>query len=157
MNAQKKHTHKKATHTPRTASEQGSFHNLLQSALFGALCGMIAAVLLLFAATAICYATADPGAWTTVAGLAALYASSLVAGFAALRRHRSMALACGSLSGLFLLVVFLCLSLILRNHAEEAFAPSLSLLLRVLMIPSATVGGYLGLSRKNPKKRRVRK
>jgi len=157
MNAQKRHSSKKAVHASRTASEQGSFSNLLQSALFGALCGMIAAVLLLFAATAICYATDDPAARTTVAGLAALYVSSLVAGFAALRRHRSMALACGSLSGLLLMLVFLCLSLLLRNHEEPAFSSALSLLLRALMIPTAAVGGYLGLSKKAPKKRRVHK
>jgi putative membrane protein (TIGR04086 family) len=151
MSNPQKNNHKKTT------VESSPFGNLMQSALFGALCGMISAILLLFAATAICYATADPCALIMPLGLAALYLSSFIAGFAALRRNGSMALACGSLSGLCLLLVFLCLSLLLRSHITDTLSPTLSLLLRAIMIPSSVIGGYLGLSRKSPKKRHAHK
>ena len=147
----------KKSHHKKTNAESSPLGNLMQSALFGALCGMIAAVLLLFAATAICYATADPCTLTTPLGLAALYLASFVAGFAAIRRNGSMALACGSICGLCLLLVFLCLSLLLRSHATDTLSPVLSLLLRVMMIPASVIGGYLGLSRKSSKKRHAHK
>lgn len=153
MNTKAKHPNKRVARSSPTATEQDSFHSLLQSALFGALCGIVVATLLLLAASAICHATNDPASFTGTAGLIALYLSALVAGFAALRRHRSMALVCGALSGIFLMLVFLCLSLLLRNHASSPLSSSQAWLLRALMIPTSAIGGYLGLSRKTPKKR----
>ncbi len=159
MSNQKKHSvHKKK---PRTDGARGgqpdsTLGNLFQSALFGALCGLIAAAILLLAVTAICYATADPVSLTTPLSLAALYLSAFVAGFAAIRRHRAMALACGSLSGLFLMLVFLIISLLFRGRVTQTFSVGASLLVRVLMIPVSAMGGYLGLSRSTHKKRRTR-
>ena len=156
MSSQKKNHHKKPSKTVRGTSEERSFGNLLQSALFGALFGILAAVLLLFAATAIGYATADPCSLTMPLALTALYLSAFVSGFAALRRNRAMALVCGSFSGLFLMLVFLVLSLLLRNHSDASFSTPVALLLRAVMIPCAAIGGYCGLSRKASKKRHTR-
>lgn len=136
--------------------KDASFGNLLQSALFGALCGLLAAIPLLFAATALCYATADPAALTTPAALGALSLSALATGICAVRRHRSMALACGALGGLLLALVLLALSFLLRAHVETGLSFPLSLALRALILPVAAFGGYLGLPRKTHKKRRGR-
>ena len=128
MNTKAKHPNKRVARSSPTATEQDSFHSLLQSALFGALCGIVVAILLLLAASAICHATNDPASFTGTAGLIALYLSALVAGFAALRRHRSMALACGALSGIFLMLVFLlpCSSFLLvtlQDQVQKSPAP----------------------------------
>ncbi len=154
MSTQKKqHVRKRSPRAEggRQSSSDGTFGNLCQSALFGALFGILAAALLLFAVTAIGYATADPCSLTKVLGLSALYLSALVAGFAALRRQRSMALLCGSLSGLFLMLVFLLLSLLFSKQTEASFQGGISLLLRLLMLPAAAIGGFLGLPRKSVK------
>lgn len=154
----KKSVQKKASpgeHTHASAAD-ATLGNLCQSALFGALIGLLAAALLLFAATAIGYATADPCALTKPLALAALYLSSLVAGFAALRRNRSMALLCGTLCGLFLMLVFWILARILGRHIEPSFAGGTALLLRLLMLPIATVGGFLGLPKNTKKRPRTR-
>lgn len=150
------HSHlKKRTRPTHEHAEQASFGNLLQSALFGALLGMIASALLLFAATAICYSAEDPAAMTTPLSLAALYLSSLVAGFASVCRHRSSALLCGSLGGLLFMVVLLAVSCLLRGHAEDAFSTSSALLLRAMMLPVSAIGGFLGLPRQSAKRRRT--
>ncbi len=159
MSSQKVHTErkiKKGAQKNRNVGTDSGVGNLMQSALFGALIGLLTATLLLFAATAVCYATADPASLTTPLALAALYLSSLIAGFAALRRHRSMALACGSLCGIFLMLVFLAVSLIFGNRVEGGFSLPFSLLVRGLMIPVSAIGGYLGLPRKPQRKRRAR-
>ena len=158
MSSQKKHFErkpKKGGQKNRRATIDSGFGNLMQSALFGALIGLLSATLLLFAATAVCYATTDPASMTTPLALAVLYLSALIAGFAALRRHRSMALACGSLCGLFLMLVFLAVSLILGHRVEGGFSLPLSLLVRALMIPVSAIGGYLGLPKKPQRKRRA--
>lgn len=159
MSSQKKHPEHKApkgARTSRSTSTDSGVGNLIQSALFGALIGLLSATLLLFAATAVCYATADPAALATPSALISLYLSALIGGFAALRRHRSLALACGSLCGMFLMLVFLALSLLLRNQIDNGFPFTISLLIRVLMIPVAAFGGYLGLPRNTRKKRHSR-
>ena len=156
MSSQKTRPERKGARGHHHASTDTGIGNLVQSALFGALIGLLCATLLLFAATAICYATTDPASLTTPTALAALYLSSLIAGFAALRRHRSMALACGSLCGAFLMLFFLVVSLIMKQQPKEGFSLGISLLIRGLMIPVSAIGGYLGLPRKTQKKRRAR-
>ena len=153
----KKSVKRKSPHSEGKApSTDHSFLGICQSAWFGAMFGMLAAAILLFSVTAIGYATADPCALTKPLALAALYLSSLVAGFATIRRERGMALLCGSLGGLFLMLVFLLLSLLLRGHAEESFQGVPPLLLRLFMLPSAAIGGFLGLPRSTKKRPRTR-
>ena len=149
----KSHATKKHDHPRQQAPALGS---LFQSAMFGALIGILCATLLLFVATVICYATADPCAFTTPAALSALYLASFASGFAAIRHHRSMALACGALSGIALLLVFLMISIILRSHTEETFSALPSFFLRLGMIPVSAIGAYIGLPKKHGKKRHVR-
>lgn len=158
MGTQKKKTVKKKSHRSdgKASSTDHSFVSICQSALFGALFGMIAATILLFAVTAIGYATADPCSLTTPLALAALYLSSLVAGFAAIRRERSMVLLCAGLSGLFLMLVFFLLSLLLKGQAEKSFDGISPLLLRLFMLPSAAIGGFLGLPKSTKKRPRTR-
>ncbi len=153
----KKPVRKKSPHADGKApSTDHSFVSVCQSSLFGALFGMIAAVILLFAVTAIGYATPDPCSLTTPLALAAHYLSSVVAGFAAIRRQRSTALLCGSLGGLFLMLVFLVLSLLLKGQADGGFYGISSLLLRLFMLPSAAIGAFLGLPRSTKKRPRTR-
>lgn len=130
--------------------------HLLQSALFGALCGLLSSVPLLFAASAICYATADPAALTLPAALVVLCLSALATGICAVRRHRAAPLAVGALGGVFLALVLFTLSLLLRSHAESTLAIPLALGLRAAVIPVSALGGCLGLPRKTHKKRRGR-
>lgn len=124
---------------------------LLQSALFGSVCGLLSAALLLFGATLVCYRLADPNAWMTPLALAALFLSSFVAGFAALKRNRASALLCGGMSGLFLMLFFLALSFFFPSTLSPTFSLPISILIRTLMLPTAAIGGFLGLGK--PKKR----
>ncbi len=139
---------KKSTHT---SGEHRAPASLFQSALFGSLCGLICSAALLFLVSFVCYRSPDPDSLILPLSLGALYLSCLVGGFAAVKRQRASALLCGGMAGLFLGAFFLVLSLFLRSSQQDSFSLTLSILLRVLMLPASSIGGFLGLGR--PRKR----
>ena len=136
----------------KSVSEHREVGSMLQSALFGALCGMLSSLVLLFIVALICYRSPDPDALLSPLALGALFVSSFVSGFAALRRNRTSALLCGAAAGILLALFFLALSFFFVGKTEDALSPVLSWLIRAAMIPVAAVGGFAGLPRK--KKRR---
>lgn len=129
-----------------------SFGSLLQSALFGAFVGLLSAGILALAATLLCYRSNDPTAYLMPLALATLYLSAFLAGFAALKRHRTAVLPCALLSGLALSLFFLVLSFFWQGTAEPSFSPALAWVLRILTLPAAALGGFCG--RERQKKRR---
>ena len=128
-------------------SESPPSTSLVQSALFGSLCGLISSVLLLLIVSFVCYRASDPDFLLWPLSLGALYLSCLVAGFAAIKRRRADALLCGGLSGLCLGVFFFVLSLFLRRAQSPSLSLTLSLLLRALMVVFSGIGGFLGLGK----------
>ena len=124
---------------------------IVTSAFFGSAVGAAAALILLIVSAFVCYSSNGVHTLGTPLALAALYVSSAVAGFAAVKKNRSRALLCGSLSGAILMLIFLVISLLFKAEAEPVFAMPLSLLLRMLMIVFAAIGGYIAISTSNKK------
>lgn len=145
------------THGSSDSDNQNRFSHILISAFFGIAIGMVCALILTVVGTLLCYSAKDPDALITPTALAVLYLSSMVAGFAAVRKNRSSALICGALSGALMMLLFLFCSIFLKGNAFSSFKFPLSLLLRFFMIAAAILGGYIGLCRKNishrPRKR----
>lgn len=148
-NAKKSKKRKKASAAKAHQKEgEKGLASLLQSSLFGSLIGLVTAFVLLLGGTAIAMRASDPDAMISPLSLFALYASAFFGGFFALRKNRSSALVCGSLSGAFLLLFFLVLSFFLRANSETHFPSLVAWLLRIAMLPISAAGGFLGMSQK---------
>ncbi len=135
-----------------SAANRGLLHTV-RSSLFGTAIGIASAFVLMIAGTFICYSAGDPNAFVDTAALVSLYMSSLVCGFSAVKKNRSSALLCGTLSGIFMMLFFALCSLFFGADLEAAFDFPLSVLLRVAIIAASVLGGYVGLQRENKKKR----
>ena len=156
----KKSVKKKRSAHVRDTSDSDThnrFSHILTSAFFGMAIGAICALILTVIGALLCYSAKDPDALIPPVAFAVLYLSSMVAGFAAVRKNRSSALLCGGFSGTLMMLLFLFCSIFLKGNAFYSFNFPLSLLLRFLMIVAAILGGYIGLWRKNtshrPRKR----
>lgn len=148
---------RKNLHGTSNSDTQNSFSQIFISAFFGTAIGVICALILTVVGTLLCYSAKDPDTLITPVAFAVLYLSSMVAGFAAVRKNRSSALLCGGLSGALIMLLFLFCSIFLKGNAPSPIKFPLSLLLRFFMIVAAILGGYIGLGRKNtshrPRKR----
>ena len=142
---------KRSSHIRGTSDSETNhrFSNILTSAFFGVSIGAICAFVLTVIGTLLCFSSKDPDALITPGAFASLYLSSMVAGFSAVRKNRSSALLCGGLSGTLMMILFLFCSIFFKNDQLSSFKFPLSLLLRLLMIATAILGGYVGLRRKN--------
>lgn len=142
---------KRASHNHSTsdANTQNSIVHSVTSALFGMTVGAICALVLTAIGAFICYSSKDPDALLTPAAFAVLYLSSMISGFAAVRKNRTSALLCGGLSGTLMMLLFILCSLFFNESASSSFKFPISLLLRVAMIAAAIFGGYIGLGRKS--------
>ena len=140
---------RKKTHGTSGSDTQNSFSQIFISAFWGTAIGVICALILSVVGTFLCYSSNDPDAIITPVAFAALYLSSMIAGFAAVRKNRSAALLCGGLSGTLMMLLFLFCSIFLNDSELSSFKFPLSLLLRSFMIAAAILGGYIGLGRKN--------
>ena len=148
-------SHKKAApraHTPDTSSKSGSLHTVT-SALFGTVIGFSAALILSASVAFLCFLSGDPNAYVLAAALSVLYLSSFISGFAAVKKNRSSALLCGSLSGIFLMLLFMLCSFFFNSDANATFQFPFSVFLRAAMIAASVLGGYLGAKKGNNKKR----
>ena len=158
MNSSKtnKTRQRKGNHRSKASDSalQNGFLHTLKSSLFGSAIGIVCAFALMMIGAFVCYSSPDPHKLTGAVSLAALYLSSLVSGFTAVRRNRSSALLCGGLSGAFLMLFFIICSLFF--DLESAFDFPISILLRVCIIATAALGGYAGLKR-NTNKRKTHK
>lgn len=157
MNSSKinKNTQKKRKNRQKSAdaSANGGLLNTVRSSLFGVMIGIASAFILMTAGAFICYSTGDPNSFVDAVALVSLYMSSLVCGFASVKKNRSSALLCGTLSGIFMILFFSLCSLFFGSDSEALFKFPISVLLRVAMIAASVLGGYAGLKRGNNKKR----
>lgn len=150
----RKQANTKAAHSRRSdTSSQNGFIYTATSSLFGAMIGAIASFVLSLAGAFICFLSNDPNSFVFAAALAALFLSSIIAGFVSVRRRGSSALLCGALSGIFLMIFFLIVSLFFRSEAETVLKFPLSMLLRLSAVAVSILGGYLGVGRSNKKRR----
>ncbi|MBE6549834.1 MAG: TIGR04086 family membrane protein [Ruminococcaceae bacterium] len=149
-NVQKKRKQRQSSTDPTANS---GFLHTLKSALFGMAIGIASAFVLMTAGAFICYSSGDPNTFVDTVALISLYLSSLVCGFAAVKRNRSSALFCGTLSGILMMLFFIICSLFLGAKSEAAFKFPVSILLRVAIVAASVFGGYAGLKRGNNKKR----
>ena len=147
-NTQKKRKQKSSD----TTVNEGLLHTT-KSALFGAMVGIVSAFVFMTAGAFVCYLTSDPNAFVDVTALVSLYISSLICGFAAVKKNRSSALLCGSLSGIFMMLFFVICSLFFDSNSEAAFDFPISVLLRVAMIAVSVLGGYLGTKKGSSRKK----
>jgi putative membrane protein (TIGR04086 family) len=150
-NRQQKRNHRSKS---SDSSIQNGFFHTLKSSLFGAVIGIACAFVLMMIGAFVCYSSGDPHKLIGAVSLVALYLSSLISGFAAVRRNSSSALLCGGLSGAFLMLFFIVCSIFFDSGSSFDFP--VSILLRVGIIAVAALGGFSGLKR-NTNKRKTRK
>ncbi len=139
---------KRSSHSSDTGT-QSNFTHIVISALFGMATGAICALVLTSVGAFICYSSKDPDALLSPTAFAVLYLSSMISGFAAVRKNHASALLCGGLSGTLMMLLFILCSLFFNESVSSSFKFPISLLLRVAMIAAAILGGYIGLGRKS--------
>lgn len=145
-------------HRASGASEDTSgFSGVLTGALKGTGIGVAAAFALMFIVSAVAYMNKDPDVLTTPLAFAALYLSCIIAGAAAVRSNGGGILPCGVLSGLFMLVLFMLISLFFPDSMSGGYSFGTSLGLRAAMVPASVAGGFIGLKRHSSKPRRHRR
>ena len=152
----RKHEKKHARSQSREHAQNPLLGNLWQAALFGALCGLLLVLPLIFAASALCLVSTDPAALALPAAIAVLLLSAIAAGGIAARRRPQMPMAAGTLGGLCFALVLFALSLLFRSKADATLSVPAALALRALPIPVSMLGGLLAKPRKTHKKRRNR-
>ncbi len=150
----KSNAKKKVPHATPRESVEANVGATLKNALFGAFVAAVASVILLFIISAICYSTDDPDAFTTPLALVALYLSSIIGGFAAVRKNQSSALLCGAVCGVIFILFFLCVTLCFHGVMERSFSIPVAFALRGVSILCSILGGFLGLKRKSSSRRR---
>lgn len=116
--------------------------------------GGVGFFLLLLIFSAFCLLLKDPHSLALSLSLGAIYLSAFIAGFASVRRNgRRDALLLGSLSGLLLLLLLSALLLLVGNSEADGEIKH-ALLLRLLVIPIAIGGAFLGATRRKPKRKK---
>ena len=156
MNSSKtnKNTQKKRKQRQKNdTSASGGLLHTVKSSLFGTAIGIASALVLMMIGAFICYSSGDPNAFVDTVALVSLYMSSLVCGFAAVKKNRSSALFCGTLSGIFMMLFFVICSLFFDSDLQAAFKFPISILLRVGIIAASILGGYVGLKKGNNKRK----
>lgn len=142
----------------RTATEkQGGFtlYDTLKRVLWALPITIAAGLLLLLLSTALLLAGKDPDRYHTAAALTVLYITAFLGGMIATRLcHRRSPLLCGLCEALLLLLTITVLSLFLPDDWKHEASGGISLLLRVLLLPAATLGAFLGARQKKPKRHR---
>ena len=129
----------------------------IKNSVLGASVSLLCAVLLLLLGSLLCYQTGDPISLTRWIGLGALYLSSAVGGFFAVRKNKGAVLPCAALCGGLITLFFWLLSFLFHILGASSFPLGLSLLLRAL-IPAASIlggllGARLGIEKKRPRRR----
>ncbi len=125
-------------------SESASPISILLGGLKSCGVGILAALVLVFAASAASYAMPNPASAALPAALVALYLAGAVSGFAGTKFNRDTALLTGLAGGgLFLLFSLLLSFAFDASGAGPSFGASL--LLRVLIIAAALLGALIGM------------
>ncbi len=147
--------HRKSAKKKNTPELSGA-SAVIRSSFIGAGFGAALSVVLLFVATLIAYANADPDSVTGALGLAASYIAALAAGFCAVRINRQNALICGALCGFLLALLSFFVSLFFDNSFSACYPLIASLGLRAATVLMSVLGAYAGLHRSTGKRRKKR-
>lgn len=147
----------KARRAPRTGGQSdSSFFQLLKESALGASASLLITAILLFLGAAICLAAADPNRLILPMGIVILLSSSFLGGLIASARSHTQALLHGLLCGGILFLVYLVLSLFLKN-SSNGFSEGISLVLRFLTVALSILGAFLGVKKPDRRGRRRKK
>ncbi len=143
--------------TFRTKKKSEVKNPLLYAVGRGMLAGILAAVLLLFLATVITYAQADPLSVAQPASLVALYLAVAVSGFVS-AMHSPNPLLSGAICGGFFLLGATALALFPIGNVNSDYSPLVSVLLFFSIPLVSVLASYLSTKRgKRPSSRRKRR
>ena len=115
---------------------------------------MAVGLLLLLLSGMLLLATKDPDRYHTATALAVLYITAFSGGLIATRLcHRRSPLLCGLCEALLLLLLITVLSLFLPDEWHHTQSGGIALLVRVMLLPAAVLGAFLGARQKKIKRR----
>ncbi len=133
--------------------EYGKAVSVIRSSFIGLGVSLAFAVVLWFVASAVAYANNDPDSVAGGLGFAAIYISSMAAGFAAVRVNRQSALLCGLLSGGLLALMMFFVSIFFTPSYSSNYPFILSFGMRAAMVLFSVLGAFAGLHRTSRRKR----
>lgn len=142
------------THHKNRLRESTPAGKLLRAALLGTSIAILTAIPSLLLATTLCYLSDDPLSCTFPAGLAVLYVSALVGGFAASRFNRDAPILSGTLCGVLWMLCTL-LPLLLPGQEDFPIPPALAIALRLLTPAFSLLGS--AFKRKTSHRRKPRR
>ena len=114
---------------------------------------LLTALVLLLLASLAAYFSPDPAKMVQPLALLSSLLTALVGGFAAVRIHGHSALLCGLCNGMLFLALMLPTSLFFTPFAS-GYSALISCLLHVAFLLLSMLGGYLGLKKGKPKKKK---
>jgi len=139
-----------------SAKDDGSLVTVLKNSLFGLLGFVVSGLMLVTAACAAAYATADPGAFITPLAMAALMSASFAGGFTTAKLVKESPLLCGVVCGAMCAVAMLILSLLFSGAPSSQYTFWQGLLMHSFALLFCILGAFTGNYKRkpNPKKRR---
>lgn len=158
MQKKSRNNHRKSARKSTSSQNemQGGLIKALQSSLFGVGIALGFSLILMFVSAFICYSSSDPDKLITPLSLCSLYLPALAGGFAAVKKNKGSALACGGLCGALIVIILFFASLFLGSKAQASLSFPISLLVRALVILTSAAGGFLGLKKSSALHRRKR-
>lgn len=131
--------------------------SFVKSSFVGVGIALLLAVPLWILASVFTYLNDDPDSIAGVLGLAVVYIASLAAGVFSVRINRSGALACGLLSGILMMLLFLAVSLLFDAQYDSGYGFALCVVLRGAIVLMSIFGAYAGAQRKKSRYGRRRR
>lgn len=113
---------------------------------------LISMILLLLSSLA-AYFSKDPASLIPPLGLLSSFVAAFLGGLVAVRIHGRSALLCGLSNGILFSALMLLASLFFRPHAT-GYSALVSCILHVSFLLISVAGGYLGLKKGKPKKKK---
>lgn len=143
-------------HSASKKGRNNSTPTLTGGLITGLVVSTAALTVLLFFAAICVYTTPDPGAFTLVGALAALYLSAFAGGFAASLRAGGDNIA-GLLCGGILIVIIFILSLIFNGGASDSVGVWQSVGLHAVILPFSLLGSLAAANIKKSQSRKHKK
>lgn len=128
--------------------------SMLKSSFIGAACSIVVILVLALVFSAISYTRDDPDALLGVLSFAALYISALVAGIISAKRTKKSAICCGALSGMMLVGILFLVSLSFNDSYSSGYPWGTGMVIRASVVLLASLGGFIGIHKKNTRKRK---
>ena len=139
----------------RSVRDDGGGRAIIKSSLFGFLMSVVIMLALWFVAGMAAYSNDDPDSIVGALGFAVSYLCSFAAGLVAVRKNGRDAVACGALSGVFLMIFAIILSLLFPESYSSGHPMLITLGMRSIMVFMSVLGGVAGLQRRPKHKRRI--